>query len=206
VEGSIPSLLQQVRIGRRPLVPNTGMTPPEALNHPAPAYTLEALSAGVEGTVTVRGEFDIDGRFTPVDIVEGLGFGLDEAALAALETWTFRPAYRSGRRVPVVADVDVEFRRPLQIGGGIVHPTITSRVSPEYSEEARHARHEGSVILDAIVRSDGTVDVIRIVRELGYGLDEKAVEALGQWKFTPGNRNGEPVDVRLNVQVNFTLR
>lgn len=106
----IPTILQQVRIGDVPLVPNTGMSPPVALVHPAPAYTTEALQAGIEGTVTVRAEFDIDGHIQVLDVVNGLGYGLDEAALHALENWTFRPAYRSGRRVPVVANIDVDFR------------------------------------------------------------------------------------------------
>lgn len=109
---SIPTILQQVRIGDVPLIPNTGMSPPIALVHPAPAYTAEALQAGIDGTVTVRAEFDIDGHVRVLEIVDGLGYGLDEAALAAVETWSFRPAYRSGRRVAVVANVDVEFHNP----------------------------------------------------------------------------------------------
>jgi TonB family protein len=67
---------------------------------------------GVRGKVTVRAEFDIDGNFEVLEVVESLGYGLDEAALAALDHWTFRPAYRSGRRVPVVANIDVEFDNP----------------------------------------------------------------------------------------------
>lgn len=110
--GAIPTILQQVRIGDATLAPNTAMSPPIALVHPAPAYTADAIQAGIEGTVTVRAEFDIDGHIEVLEVVEGLGYGLDEAALAALKTWSFRPAYRSGRRVAVVANVDVEFRNP----------------------------------------------------------------------------------------------
>ena len=105
----IPTILQQVRIGGVPLLPGTGMTPPIALVHPLPSLTAEAIDNGIEGTVTVRAEFDIDGNFRVLEVVEGLGYGLDEWALAALENWRFRPAYRSGRRVPVVAIVEVAF-------------------------------------------------------------------------------------------------
>lgn len=73
---------------------------------------METMQAGIAGTVTVKAELDIDGNFRVLEIVDGLGYGLDEAALAALQTWTFRPACRSGRRVPVVASIDVEFRNP----------------------------------------------------------------------------------------------
>jgi TonB family protein len=113
----IPTILQQVRIGNAPLVPDTGMTPPIALVHPAPAYTAEALQQNIEGKVTVRAEFDIDGNVTILEVIEGLGYGLDEAALAVLEDWRFRPAYRNGRRVAVVANIDVEFRPPLRVRG-----------------------------------------------------------------------------------------
>lgn len=114
---SMLTILQQVRIGDTLLIPNTAMSPPIALVHPAPAYTAEALQAGIEGTVAVRAEFDIDGNARVLEVVDGLGYGLDEAALAALETWTFRPAYRSGRRVPVVANIEIEFRSPLGMFG-----------------------------------------------------------------------------------------
>jgi len=91
-------------------------------------------------------------------------------------------------------------------GGGVTAPTILSRVEPEYSEDARRARHQGTVVLDAIVRRDGTVEILNVVRGLGYGLDENAIEALRQWRFNPGRKNGQPVDIRLYIEVNFTLR
>jgi TonB family protein len=109
---AVPTILQQVRIGNAPLIPNTGMTPPIALVHPRPRYTTEAIAAGVSGTVTVRAEFDIDGNFQVLEVIDSPGFGLEEAALAALQTWTFRPAYRSGRRVAVVANLDIAFQAP----------------------------------------------------------------------------------------------
>ena len=105
-----PTILQQVRIGDVPLIPNTGMTPPIALVHPQPIYTAEAVQAGIEGTVTVRAEFDIEGNFRVLEVVDSPGYGLEEAALAALEDWTFRPAYSSGRRVAVVANLDIAFQ------------------------------------------------------------------------------------------------
>ena len=85
-------------------------------------------------------------------------------------------------------------------------PTILFKVDPQYSEEARKARYQGTVVLEAIIRSDGTVKILRVVRGLGFGLDEKAIEAVRQWRFRPGMRNGEPVDVELNIEVNFNLR
>jgi protein TonB len=95
---------------------------------------------------------------------------------------------------------------PFRVGGGVSPPTIVSRVEPQYSEEARKARYQGTVVLEAIVKKDGTVDILRVVRSLGFGLDENAIQALKQWRFRPGMRNGIPVDVALNIEVNFNLR
>jgi protein TonB len=95
---------------------------------------------------------------------------------------------------------------PFRVGGGVTPPTILSRVEPQYSEEARKARYQGTVVLEAVVKKDGTVDILRVVRSLGFGLDENAIQALKQWRFKPGMRNGIPVDVALNIEVNFNLR
>jgi TonB family protein len=83
---------------------------------------------------------------------------------------------------------------------------VIYRVDPIYSEEARKAKYQGIVVLSAIVRSDGTIEILKVVRGLGLGLDESAIQALKQWKFRPAMKNGVPVNVSLNIEVNFTLR
>ena len=95
---------------------------------------------------------------------------------------------------------------PFRVGGGISAPTVLYRIEPNYSEDARRARYQGSVVLSAIVRKDGSIQILKVVRGLGLGLDENAVQALKQWKFRPGTRSGEPVDVALNIEINFALR
>ena len=90
--------------------------------------------------------------------------------------------------------------------GNVTAPILLTQVLPEYSIEARRSEHEGTVILETIIRQDGTVDVVRVVRSLRFGLNEKAIEAVKQWRFRPGTRNGEPVDVALRIEVNFNLR
>ncbi|MEW5976331.1 MAG: energy transducer TonB [Acidobacteriota bacterium] len=94
----------------------------------------------------------------------------------------------------------------FRVGGGVSAPTIIYRVEPLYSEEARKAKYQGVVVLSAIVRKDGTLEILKIVRGLGLGLDESAIQALRKWRFRPGMKDGVPVDVVLNVEVNFTLR
>jgi len=90
-------------------------------------------------------------------------------------------------------------------GSGITAPIIIYRVEPKYSEAGR-ARYQGTVVLQAIVRRDGTIDILRVVRSLGLGFDESAMDALKQWRFRLGTRDGPAVDVSLNIEVNFNLR
>ena len=92
------------------------------------------------------------------------------------------------------------------VGGGVTAPVPVYRVDPVYSEEARKARYEGTVVLEALVRKDGKVDVVHLLRGLGFGLDQSAIEALRRWRFRPGTKNGMPVDVTVNVEVTFNIR
>ena len=85
-------------------------------------------------------------------------------------------------------------------------PTVLSRIEPVYSEAARKANLQGKVLLSAIVRKDGSLEVLNVVRGLGLGLDENAIKALKKWRFRPGMRDGKPVDVALNIEVSFSLR
>jgi TonB family protein len=91
------------------------------------------------------------------------------------------------------------------VGNGITPPTVLSKVDPEYSEEARNAKYSGSVMLSIVVNTDGRADDIKIVKSLGMGLDEKAIEAVQRWVFRPGMNNGVPVNVKAQIEVNFRL-
>ena len=93
----------------------------------------------------------------------------------------------------------------FRIGGGVSAPRLTFKVEPEYSEQARKAKYQGTVVLAIEVWPDGTAHNIRVVRSLGLGLDQKAVEAVQQWRFVPGKKDKLPVRVRANVEVNFRL-
>ena len=93
----------------------------------------------------------------------------------------------------------------FRIGGDVSAPRLTYKVEPEYSEEARKAKHEGTVVLAIQVGEDGRAHNIRVIRSLGLGLDEKAIQAVQKWKFVPGKKDGIPVKVRANVEVNFRL-
>ncbi len=82
-------------------------------------------------------------------------------------------------------------------------PTVISRAEPEYPEEALRAKLAGKVRLAIVVNKEGLPQDIRVVRGLGLGLDEAAVEAVGKWRFNPATRDGEPIAVRATVLVMF---
>lgn len=89
---------------------------------------------------------------------------------------------------------------------GLRNPELIYQPLPPYTEEARKNRIEGAVLLEVIVRKDGTIDSPQIVRALGYGLDESAVKTvMTKWKFKPGTKDGQPVDVRALIEVYFRL-
>jgi TonB family protein len=92
-----------------------------------------------------------------------------------------------------------------RIGGGVTAPTLIHKVEPEYSEEARKAKFQGTVVLYVVVDEKGMPRDIKVVRPLGLGLDEKAVEAVEKWRFRPGYLNGKAVAVAATVEVNFRL-
>jgi TonB family protein len=90
-------------------------------------------------------------------------------------------------------------------GNGVTNPTLVSSVEPEYSDEARRDRITGYVMLNIVVATNGRASDIEVVKSLGEGLDEKAIEAVRKWVFKPGRAQGIPVAVRAQVKVAFTL-
>jgi TonB family protein len=95
---------------------------------------------------------------------------------------------------------------PFRPGSGIEPPRLLREVRADYTEDARRRGVEGEVVLEIVVRHDGSVGDVRILKRLGSGLDERAVQAVRQWRFAPARRLGSPVDVIVEVAVEFKLR
>ncbi len=94
---------------------------------------------------------------------------------------------------------------PYRVGGGVSAPRAIFTPEPEYSEEARKAKYQGTVVLLVIVAPDGRVHDIRVQRSLGLGLDENAVKTVRTWRFEPARKDGQPVAVQMGIEVNFRL-
>ena len=95
---------------------------------------------------------------------------------------------------------------PHRPGSGITPPGLLREVRPDYTEEARRRGVEGDVVLEIVVRADGTVGNLKVLQGLSGGLDQRAIDAVRQWRFSPARRFGTPVDVMVEVAVEFKLR
>jgi TonB family protein len=125
--------------------------------------------------------------------------GRVEEAKALEETWTRRVQVSdAGKRQELPAGV-------YRVGGGVTAPALLHKTEPQYTEEARGARIQGTVLLGIDIDPQGMARNIEVVRGLEPGLDQKAVEAVRQWQFKPGTKDGTPVTVRANIEVNFRL-
>ena len=93
-------------------------------------------------------------------------------------------------------------------GNGVTTPVVLREVKPQYTSDAMRAKVQGTVLLECVVRPDGSVGDVQVLRSLDstFGLDQEAIKAAKQWKFAPGTRLGEPVSVVVTIELTFTLR
>ena len=92
-----------------------------------------------------------------------------------------------------------------RIGGDVKAPMVIQTANVEFSDEARRAHYQGVCMVELIVDKYGMPRQLRSVRPLGMGLDQKAIEAIRKYRFQPAMKNGEPVSVKIAVQVDFRL-
>ena len=122
------------------------------------------------------------------------------------QDWKTHKKVKSGLKESGVTTTLPKTTDKRELSSNIIPPTVLSRIEPVYSEAARKANLEGTVELSAIIRKDGSIETVKVLRGLGLGLDESAVRALKRWRFRPGMKDGSPVDLRVNVEVTFSLR
>ena len=175
------------------VAPRPDPTPqPQPLDaDPLPRPTLDAVPFAADHTAT-RGAVEAD-RAAPPD---SLGPGDGPAA---------GPGSGDGdgnRRVPGSGPGE------FGVGGDVGAPRLVRSVRPEYTADAMRARIQGTVALECVVDAGGRVDQCRVRRSLDpvFGLDQQAIAAARLWNFEPGRRAGQPVAVRVNIELSFTIR
>ena len=118
----------------------------------------------------------------------------------------FHDGLGSGKGPGVGDGFDGDYGRgSFTAGRGVTAPRAIYDPEPEYSEQARRVHFQGMVVLSIVVDQTGHARDIRVARSVGMGLDEKAIEAVKKWKFEPGVKDGHPVAVGVNIEVNFRL-
>jgi TonB family protein len=125
----------------------------------------------------------------------------DEAATLRQQAADIRKAL--GAHAPVVRLASTA--SGVRAGNGVTPPTLRDKVEPQYSEEARLAKYQGTAVISVDIGTDGIAHNMRVVRGLGLGLDEKALQAVSQWHFNPGAKDGQPVTVTATIEINFRL-
>ena len=195
-----------------------GTTPPKGLQMPDPDYSEAARIDKFQGTLLVGVVVASDGKPRDVWVVRPLGHGLDEKAVDAVKAWIFAPAMRNGNAVSTVVSVEVSFRlsggnepqfeygeRASHSVGSVIAPVPMHTPSPKYSKEARKNHIEGTLILRLTIGIDGKPTDIHVAKSLGFGLDEKAIEAVRQWRWSPAKINEQPIAVPESVTLDFKL-
>lgn len=143
--------------------------------------------------VETGGKAEADISMAAATVYESLGSAELAAALRqrAAEIWKGMPQHASPGAI--------------RVGGGVTAPAIIQRFEPRYSKEASAAKHMGSIVLSLVVGENGVPRDIRVLRGLGMGLEELAIEAVAEWRFKPGMKDGQRVPVAATIEVKFRL-
>ena len=129
----------------------------------------------------------------------------NQSRTAEAEAMTGRATAIRTARVAAMSPKRNDALQATRVGGGTTAPVLLSKVEPQYTEEARLAKLQGTAVLYVEIGVDGKAYNMKLLRSVGLGLDENAVEAVTQWTFKPGTKDGVPVPVQATIEVNFRL-
>jgi TonB family protein len=195
------------------------------VNEIPPKYSKHALREKIQGDVFLDLTVSGKGKVVGVAVVSG-NPELAEAATKAARKWKY-PPFGAREKHPVTSGMRVKFAFKIddgngevatvfpatpnsspnlfRLGPGVTPPRPIHSPDPQYTKEARKAKYQGVCVLSLIVGSDGLPRDVKVARSLERSLDQKAIEAVSQWTFEPARKNGQPVAVRINVEVQFRL-
>ena len=184
--------------GRLPKIAPRQFVPPTVPVNLTPKLTIEPtieMAADIKADMVLTSLGDPLSRFNngsggtggPFGIGNGNGTGVGD---------------KSG---PSAGDGDGSREKIFRAGHGVTGPILIHRVDPEFSDEARKSKFSGTVLIHAEIDPSGRPRNLRLARSVGMGLDEKAMEAVTQWLFKPGMKDGKPVTVAATIEVKFEL-
>jgi TonB family protein len=211
---------------------SAGVIAGQRLSFVNPVYPPDAKKAKLSGTVVLHAIIGKDGTIKTLDVASSTNPLFNNSALEAVSKWTYKPYLLNGEPTAVDTNITINYAlnpspdpepspapnpsaatpqpeataAPLQhIGGDVKPPVMVHMADPEYSRQAKAAKFSGTVRLYLLVDADGHTSHIRVVKGVGMGLDEKAVEAVSRYQFKPATLRGKPVPVDLYVDVNFQI-
>ncbi len=194
-----------------------------SISRPQPVYPEIAKKSKVQGMVVLHALISRAGTVERLQVMSGPPM-LFSSSLEAVRQWTYKPYLLNGQPTEVETTINVNYSlgdpapaaedqdaqepgsasmSPRKVGGAVSAPILVSQVNPQFSAEAKKAKMGGTVLVNVVVDTDGNPEHVRIVRGVRYGLDEKAVEAVKQYRFKPSMLDGKPVPVQINIEVNF---
>lgn len=197
--------------GSQPYQIGSGVSSPVLVTEVKPQYTAGAVRRRLQGRVELKGVVKADGTVGDVTVSKSLDPELDEQAITAVEQWKFKPGMKDGVAVNVQVAFVLTFtlrdEGPIyEVGSDVSAPVIVKRVEPDYPQDSRRAGVQGTVVLECVVDTKGVPKMVRVTRPLDAALNLAAMKALSQWQFKPGEKDGKPVRVRVNVEFTFTVR
>ena len=201
--------------------PGDGVTTPVPIDQPRPPYTADALTARVEGIVTLECVVAADGTVREGRVVKSLFPSLDDVAVRTVQDWKFKPGTKDGKPVPVRVNVEMSFslsdtpevRGPrvdspdvFRPSKEVTTPRLIYEVKPQYTARAMRERAQGRIRMDCVVLPDGTVGDVQVKASVHPDLDLEAVRTVRKWRFMPGMKEGSAVPVQVEIEMTFTLR
>ena len=194
-----------------------GVELPRLVDAVAAVYPAEAAAEEHPHVCLLSAVVWAGGAVRKLEVVRSAGEAYDRAAIDAVNQSKFEPGMVDGKPVPVRVTIRVPFvqqrpalprvvsHMPGMDSEGITYPKPIFQKEAEYSEKARKKRISGVVRISLVVTAEGLPSDIKVVQGIGYGLDEKAVEAVSQYRFKPAMRGDTPVAVAIQIQVQFKI-
>jgi TonB family protein len=174
-----------------------GVTQPMLVFKVDPQFSKQARDAKFSGIVLVNMIVDTKGLPRNVHVLRGVGMGLDESAVEAVKQYRFRPAREDGMPVPVELNVEVNFQIFYD------PPKILHSVPLELTDTAIQNHASGTIVVAFILDTNGNAQNVHILRGAGMGMDERAVEAIKQYKFEPFLKDGQPIAQQTSIELKF---
>lgn len=197
--------------------------PPGSIVGPSASDEARMVQAmGRKAMVTISFDVDEHGRPVNVEVQSMSDAAWGGEAIELVRYWQFKAGTKDGHPVSVPCALNLVWGEGSLTAQAVANltaamnpqpstvldrtaPTIIYKTEPGYSDEAAHAGIKGTVTVALTVGEDGIPRDLHVVRSLGFGLDEKAIEAVKQWRFQPARVNGQPTPVPATIEVNFRL-